>query len=199
MRIQRWTRWHFLRRFSRTAKKRNAKRKKKLARKAKEAAERARWTEAQLAVLVAIELAYGPPQNRSDWALRSTFVGGEGLLGEGESGACGHPKALKDIQVKWEEMHASGELDDLDLLRYVPPPVLDTILPPWHATRKSKKHATRKSKTSQHVELEDKTEVWTATVSRKSFAKQKQPIGFRGEVPAEYTSVAARFSSIQIS
>jgi hypothetical protein len=217
VRIQRWTRWHLLRRSIRKARKRAARRRKKAAKQALEAAERAKWTEAQLGCLVAIELAYGPPQNRVDWALRCTFVGDESreaakTLGETVPG---YPKALKDIQVKWEEMHASGELEELDLLCFVPPKVLDAILPPWHARRKKKssvkKHSEKLKSSvklsevqsdglisveSSEVRLEQDN---TSIQPRHSFAKPKQQIHFREDVPPEYRSVAARFTNIQLS
>lgn len=44
----------------------------------------------------------------------------------------GKPKSVKNIQLMWEEMHATNQLTDFGLLRPVHPDVLAAILPAWH-------------------------------------------------------------------
>lgn len=50
----------------------------------------------------------------------------------------GEGKTVKNIQLLWEELHATQQLHDVSLLRSVPPPVLEAILPAWNPAANSK-------------------------------------------------------------
>lgn len=59
------------------------------------------------------------------WAKLRALIPGEG-------------KTVKNIQLLWEELHATQQLHDVSLLKSVPPPVLEAILPAWNPSANSK-------------------------------------------------------------
>jgi len=198
--IQRWIRWKMFKKHIRKAFLKAERRRRKLERQALEAAERARWTESQKGVLVALEVAYGAPKHRGDWGLRSTFIGGEGTEEEKALGSTieGSAKTLKDIQVKWEEMHSTGALDNLELLSHVPPAVLDVILPPWSNQSHGKK-SKKKKRHHDHKQSGPKAGIvdvlegsTTPTQPASAIPAAGDLPGFRGAIPPEFRSVAAR-------